>query len=104
MCSMVPEIEEPDLWTEPVTITAISFGTLAGGFELLPGRVVNVPPQVGGFVLVLSANPLKEAGAAPPLSVFCFHHRAPHQVTFVPVRELPSPITNDPDLRKVGGV
>src|SRR5262249_6373661 len=36
------------------------------------------------------------AGAAPPLSVFSFHHCAPQNVTAVPFVAFPSPMTNVP--------
>src|SRR5205823_13492062 len=99
MCSIVPEIFDPDLWIDPLTTTAIAEGTLAGGFELLPGRVVKVPPQVGGLVLVRSAKPLNEGGAGPPLRLLSFDHCAPQYVTAVPVAAFRSPITNEPDAR-----
>src|SRR5438094_10455594 len=64
----------------------------AGGCGLLPGPVVQFAPQLG--VAGLSANPLKLAGAAPPLSVLSFHHCAPQNVTWVPLALLPSPIVH----------
>jgi len=39
-----------------------------GGFPLFPGRAVHVPPHEGGEVLAFVANPLKLAGAGPPVS------------------------------------
>ena len=42
MCTMSPEMTGPFLVTWLVTSTAITDGTLLGGFELLPGRVVQV--------------------------------------------------------------
>ena len=56
---------------------------------------------VGGFVLVVLANPLKLAGAAPPLSVFSFDHPAPQNVTGFPTTAAWSPITNDPPASRV---
>jgi hypothetical protein len=44
--------------------------------------VVQVPPQVGGLVVV-SANPLNDAGGAPPLSAFRLDHLDPQKVTVV---------------------
>jgi len=77
-----PEIVGPDfvIWLE--TITAMYAGTLLGGGVLLPGRVVQVPPQAVGIVPRV-ANPLKESGAAPPERWFKVDHWAPHHVTVV---------------------
>ena len=43
---------------------------MSGGFELLPGLLVQVSPQAGGLVLMAEAKPLKLSGAGPPLSTF----------------------------------
>src|SRR5258708_34387567 len=80
---MSPEIVIPDLEIEFATITAIYDGTLVGGLELLPGSVVHVSPQVGTFELRVSANPLNESDAAPPVKVFILDHLAPHHVKSV---------------------
>ena len=72
---------EPDLLIELETITAMYSGTLLGGPELLPGSLVHVPPQLGGWVLVESAKPMKLEGAAPPLNEFSLAHCAPQNVT-----------------------
>jgi hypothetical protein len=76
------------------TITAMSGGTLAGGAELLPGAVDQLPPQLGVVVLGVSAKPLKLAGADPPLNEFSFHHCASQKVT-EPVSER-FPTTKEP--------
>ncbi len=75
---------DPDFVAELATITAMYSGTVAGGFELLPESVVHVPPHVGGLVLVCAANPLKPAGAEPPLSWFDDHHCEPQNVIWLP--------------------
>jgi hypothetical protein len=49
---LLPEITEPFLLIELETITVMYSGIEAGGPELLPGLLVQVPPQVAGFVLV----------------------------------------------------
>ena len=64
----------PDLVIELEAITAMNEGTVAGGFELFPGSVVQVPPQADGVGLVWSAKPLKAAGAEPPLREFTVAH------------------------------
>ena len=46
---MLPEIIEPDLVIELETITVMKADTLAGGPELLPGSLFQVPPHAGGF-------------------------------------------------------
>ena len=72
---------EPDLVIELETITAMYSGTPLGGPELLPGSLVHVPPQFGGWVLVEFAKPLKLEGAEPPLNEFSLAHCAPQKVT-----------------------
>src|SRR5579862_1568895 len=67
----------------------------AGGFELLPGRVVNGPLH-GSPAAGYSAKPLNEAGALPLSTSSTFHHCAPQNVTDAPRTALPSPITNAP--------
>lgn len=78
---MLPVIVAPDCVAELATRTVINGGTLFGGRELLPGLLVQEPPQAGGFGLVELAKPLKPEGAEPPLSVFRFAHRASQNVT-----------------------
>jgi len=76
MCTVSPEICEPDLDVELVTITPMNAGSgPVGGGGLLPGPVVQSVPQLG--VAGSRAKPLKLAGAAPPLRVLRFHHCAP---------------------------
>src|SRR5215218_8739718 len=95
MCTVLPEIVDPDLLIELATITAMSCGNgPGGGGALLPGDVVQPVPHVtvgGDF-----ANPLNEAGAVPPLRLFSFHHCAPQKVTEVPTAALLSPMTKLP--------
>src|SRR5207302_9191101 len=92
----LPEITEPDIVTELAAITLMVDGTVARGPELLPGSLFHVPPQVAGFGFNVFANPLKAAGAAPPLSEFCFDHCDPQKVTCCPTAALASPITKRP--------
>jgi hypothetical protein len=97
ICRVLPAIVEPDLVIELDTITAMYAGTLLGGPELFPGSLVHAPPQVGGFVLVESAKPLKLDGAEPPpLKEFDFAHCAPQNVTWLPTVAFRSPITKSP--------
>jgi hypothetical protein len=73
MCTVSPEISEPDFDIELETITPMNEGSgPAGGGGLLPGPVVQFVPQLG--VDGSSAKPLKLAGAVPGLSVLSFHH------------------------------
>src|SRR5579872_33622 len=70
-------------------------GSVAGGSELLPGSVVNVPAQgLSAEGVTVTAQPLKLAGAAPPLTTLSFHHCAPQNVTDELVTALVSPTTN----------
>ena len=69
---------------------------MLGGFELLPGLLVQVPPQPEGAV---SAKPLKELGAEPPLMALSFAHCAPQNVTELPMPASRLPITKVPLLR-----
>jgi hypothetical protein len=62
-------------------MTGINDGTLLGGAELLPGLLVQAPPQLAGFGLVALAKPLKVVGARPPLNVFWSAHWALQNVT-----------------------
>src|SRR5437016_3282050 len=66
-----------------------------GGSELLPGFVVHGVPHSGAPSNEF-AQPLNDAGAAPPLRVLSFHHCAPQNVTALPTVALPSPITKLP--------
>lgn len=78
---ILPEITEPFFVTELATMTVIYPGIAAGGPELLPGSLVQVPPQVAGLVLGELAKPLKLFGAEPPLKEFDLAHCAPQKVT-----------------------
>ena len=49
----------------------------SGGGGLSPGSVDHVSPQMGGFVLMLEAKPLKLFGAIPPLSTFSKDQSSP---------------------------
>src|SRR6266511_1058425 len=95
MCTVLPEIVEPDWLIELETITAISAGSgPGGGGGLLPVDVVQFVPHVtvgGDF-----SKPLNEAGAVPPLRLFSFHHLAAQKVTAVQTTALLSPITKFP--------
>ena len=68
----------------------------------MPGFDVQVPPHVGAVTLF--ANPLKLAGAVPPLRAFARLHWVPQNVTELPIVALMSPITKFPLTGKVGGV
>ena len=72
--TMFPVIVDPDFVAELETRTAMYAGTVSGGFELLPVPAVQVPPTVGGVVLVESAKPLKLEGAEPPLMLLTLSH------------------------------
>jgi hypothetical protein len=88
----------PDFPTELDTTTAMNDGKVAGGPELFPGLVDQVPPQLGGLVLVALAKPLKLGGACPFVIELSLDHWAPQNVTVsVAVR---SPTTNEPWSRK----
>lgn len=68
----LPLIVEPLFVIELETIMPMNGGTVAGGLELFPGLLVQVPPQVG--VVIPSSNPLNALGAAPPvMGLFCDH-------------------------------
>ena len=71
--------------TELVTITAMYSGHavwLAGAPP--PGPVLQVPPTTGPSSPKAAANPLKLAGADPPLKVLACHHFGLHHVTVAP--------------------
>ena len=55
--------------------------------------------ESGKVPTIVSANPLKAAGAAPPVRAFTFDHCAPHHVNDVDApadATLPSPSSNAP--------
>ena len=60
-----PVIVDPLFTTELETITAINCGIVGGGFELLPGPLVQVLPHVG--IAVPFSKPLNAFGPDPPL-------------------------------------
>src|SRR6476661_1717713 len=94
MCGASPLIVEP-LWPmDDDTMTARYDGTDDGGFELLPGCVVQLVSEGENAGAV--AKPLNAAGAAPPLRLLSFHHCAPQYVTEVPTAAFWSPITKVP--------
>ena len=64
------------------TITAIVAGMVAGGPELLPGSVFQVPAQVA--IPAVFSKPLKLEGALPPESVLLVAHCDPQKLTFDP--------------------
>src|SRR5665213_244969 len=79
---MTPVIWLPCLVIELETAVPMYAGTDASGDELLPGDDVQMAAQEGGLDPGLSAKPLKEAGAPPPVRAFCPAHCAPQNVTF----------------------
>src|SRR5712671_2839078 len=84
ICDTFPEIAEPDWVIELETITPMKEGSgPGGGGALLPGSVVQVVPHVGS--MAEPSQPLKEAGAAPPLKVLFVAHCAPQKFTATPV-------------------
>src|SRR5436309_2851372 len=93
---MSPEIVSPDLVIELVTNTLMVGGTPLGRFESLPAVLVQVPPQVGAPAPMELANPLRLAGAGPPLSEFDLAHCDPQKTTCCPTTAFRSPITKFP--------
>jgi hypothetical protein len=65
-----------------------------GGGVLFPVSALQVAPQLGA--LGLSAKPLKESGAGPPLREFNLAHWAPQNVTELPTTAFLSPIAKLP--------
>src|SRR5262245_52515801 len=95
---------EPFCATELATTTAISDGTLLGGWALLPVCPAQVPPHVGVVGLNAVANPLKLFGAKPPLSRLSSAQSEPQKVTVLPSAALRSPITKLPPTANGPGV
>lgn len=56
---LFPEITGPVFDAELVAITVIKEGMLGGGPELLPGSLIQEPPQLGVAELTELAKPLK---------------------------------------------
>jgi hypothetical protein len=94
----------PNFTTVLVMITTKGVVRVAGGAELLPGRV-NHSPEHAPFVIVtvpLSAYPLKLAGAGPPLRLLLLAHWAPQNwIQVVRGAALWSPTTKN-ELRLAG--
>ncbi len=65
-----PEIVGPHLLILLETTTPMKGGSVSGGFELLPGLLIQVSTQAGGLVLIVAAKPLKLSGADPLLRTF----------------------------------
>lgn len=88
-----PLMTGPLLLTLLETITAMYCGTVDGGFELSPGRVVHVPPHVGAAVPF--SKPLNEFEAGPPLKGLLCDHCEPQKLIVAPLdRFAKSPMTN----------
>jgi len=94
-----PEMVGPDFVTLVDARTPMYAGTLAGGFELAPGPVVQVRPHFGGSTESVEAKPLKLAGAGPPLRLLSCDHFAPQKVTLAPICALWSPTAKAPLVR-----
>ena len=97
ICTTFPEIALPVWVIELETITPMKEGRgPGGGGALFPGSVVQVVVHVGS--MAESSQPLKAAGAAPPLKVLFIAHCAPQKFTEVPVTVpgTTSPTTNEP--------
>ena len=78
----------PALPTELVTRTPIYEGAVPVGGGLFPGEVAKVDPQTFAGVCVgsdvtVSANPLNDGGADPPVKLFRLDQEASHQVRLV---------------------
>lgn len=102
--AVFPAIVAPDWVIELEAITSMNCGTVAGGFELLPGPLVQRSPHLGGLLGTLVAKPLKLAGGDPEPRLFSDGHRAPQKVTLRPTVASWSPITNDPCASAVAEV
>ena len=99
-----PEIFGPDFVTFVATSTPMYAGTVAGGFELFPGPVVQVMPHLGDSAESVAAKPLKLAGADPPLRWLSVDHCALQKVTLAPVCALWSPTTKAPLARNANRI
>src|SRR5205823_10872327 len=97
----LPEIADPDLSTELVTITAMNAGRGPdGGGAELPGAVTQLTPQAG--VRGARAKPLKLRESFPaPVRLFWFHcapqntARSPIPACWAPMTKLPPPGANE---------
>src|SRR5437762_948054 len=94
---------EPFFTTELETITAMNCGTICGGFELLPGRLVHVLPQVGEVLLF--SKPLKALGPGPPVIGLFWDQCEPQKFRVAPPARLTkSPIAKAPPAGNWNGV
>src|SRR6266496_4453971 len=97
----LPEIAEPDLLTELVTITAMNAGSGPdGGGAELPGAVIQSTPQAG--VRGAGAKPLKLLESFPAPARLFWVHCAPQNITrsptpacWEPMTKLPPPGANE---------
>ena len=69
--------------TALVTSIAVYDGTSPGGGELVPGRAMKLAPHVDGPVGV-GENPLKLAGAGPPVRRLTCAHSPLQKVAVAP--------------------
>src|SRR5579862_909345 len=107
MWTTVPVITDPICLTELVTNTVIVLGSgPGGGAGLLPVELSKVTPDPHVGDDMVMANPLKDAGAEPPVSGLVFHHCEPQKFTEdptvatlllmtkapFPVRVIPQPV------------
>src|SRR5688500_15915011 len=92
---------DPSFVTLLVTITPMNCGTVGGGFELLPGRDVQVWPHVGAALP--SSQPSNASGAEPVLVGLLFAHCAPQKLTRTPGEATRSPTTNAPPAGNANG-
>src|SRR4051812_2429611 len=97
----LPEIADPDLLTELVTITPMKVGSGAeGGGAELPGAVIQLTPQSG--VRGDLAKPLKLLESFPAAARLFWVHCAPQNITrspmpacWLPMAKLPPPGANE---------
>lgn len=80
---MLPEIVLPDFVMLLATSVPMYAGMPETGGGLLPGPVVQVPPQAGGVAAGEPAKPLKDGSTGPPVRLFKLDQSDDHQVTVV---------------------
>src|SRR6266576_2385973 len=91
----LPEIADPDLWTELVTITPMNAGSGPdGGGAELPGAVIQLTPQSG--VRGALAKPLKLLESFPAPAMLLWVHWAPQNITRSPIPACWEPTTKLP--------